>query len=1508
MALSQPLTKETANPNAATAAASAFMRREPSTTLSSAAAAAALKARPITPTNVAEAPSKRVARRSASVTSTRSQDRGGGGRQMRRTPSTGSMTERTFRSPSPGRSPAPQPRDVPPVPNLPKDQAQRPQSGYVTSTNIQTTPFATASQKLKNGQQGTWFGAARAGDGANVRTSDSVLQNAATTVSEPRPGSISPSINFSYPRARHESPAPSNASTSDVVMVYDANSRRMVPKVEKADLLDRHQSVRSASEKPVKKKKQNPTRSGSHLAKGTVDRTIVAPAETLQQVAPKTEAAQTLSQPKPEASEAPRAVTHTPPPAAEAAPQPQQQPQEEEVEDAPIYKTEPETPLATDPTPEPKAIVADPPVAAMPAAPDPPSGPLLHKKPSTVLEEPEEEDEEGGAAVDENVSRTDYAAIDAVPVRSSQPKPSPSPEPSHIQLEHITPRDSVRRTRVHSESPARSPGRAHFAGATDQLVVRHEPPPRSLSPRKSALKQSSSVRGASPSDDSSEASGPLSAHDAAQARKKAVRVSFNEDYNVVLGESAEPQENESPVVLSPQVKHKPWRAFMNRSKKESNSYDEEETMSPRPALPLFGSVREKKSKEPDNERPLVRPSERAYSPPAQSSISPGTSADSAISSILAQESSTRNEANISKTREPLPPIVQSVEGSGYVSMSESSEDELDEANTHKSSQTIQSSASIATDATSQDVTPHTDTGAEFVETQQDDKVIISSPHNEAPPPTVKDSDALVAAAAAKPNEETKSQDTYIPSISVQTATPPARSQVPESPDKEYFDVPGGFPTDHSGYSASSGDESSKIVTKPAESVPAVSGSVVPPSPTKADMVMDDIAEEEESDHSSIYSDAYEDLSDVGADGFMSLDAVLEAPPKSQVSRLYEKTVSESKAQASAGNLGLSAGVHEEPMKTPDDWENAKAYWRSLTVEKRRQLEKEAIEEAGEEADQEAISKPKKNKKRRSVDRPPSVLKNASTESEPNPERIYQIQPGSSWTPDGSQSQSRDSSPPVAQAAPAKGFRKSMRAEQPPKLDTTPQGNGSMRKTLRSNGSAGDANAASRNTGAARPASYHVGAAIEPPKTARRALSSDGRPVSSSGLASVGMKPSLRRRGSDSSESSFKRSRSNTGEGFGFRRTMRAQSQEPESPRAAAGSGRFSIRSLSPTGSPFRRSTPAPSAAAPSMGMGGGRMRTSLRAAPSEPKDKSRFSTFGRSSGKKAKKGLGGSRFADSSDEESGRPTLFSTRFGDSSDEDESLPPPSRNGGLAAKTMRSSKGPAPAAAGSLRLGRQVRSDSPDLPDSDDELPQATPDRATNGHARPVLQRSRSGRGSLNSGSPAVLSTAGVGERPTHQRRGSFMSSILRRKKDSGGKISRDVGESVARRDTRLERSTDELAVIRSNSSGHPRLQKRGPSWPLPDETGDNSHVVPELPSPGVEPQRPATSSGPNATAPRGFLKRRSLSAQQVPPVPALPQSQIADLPPERSQVTDVPPDATLKKKKFGTLRKIFGLND
>ena len=56
---------------------------------------------------------------------------------------------------------------------------------------------------------------------------------------------------------------------------------RMVPKVEKADLLGMYQNVRAASEKPVKKKKHGVSRSGSHLSKGNIDRTASVPVETL---------------------------------------------------------------------------------------------------------------------------------------------------------------------------------------------------------------------------------------------------------------------------------------------------------------------------------------------------------------------------------------------------------------------------------------------------------------------------------------------------------------------------------------------------------------------------------------------------------------------------------------------------------------------------------------------------------------------------------------------------------------------------------------------------------------------------------------------------------------------------------------------------------------------------------------------------------------------------------------------------------------------------------------------------------------------------------------------------------------------------------------------------------------------------------------------------------------------------------------------------------------------------
>ncbi|KAJ0298074.1 hypothetical protein COL516b_010225 [Colletotrichum fioriniae] len=162
---SQPLTAATANPNAATAAASAFARRASSSSLSSAAAAAALRSRPTTPINVAEVQTKRTQRRSRSVSSQRSQDFQ---RDLHRSPSQSSMTERTFRSPSPHRTPVAAAADAPPVPNIPDDvrSITNQSSSHKRSTSLQMQPFRVASQKKQDGA-GSWFGAAHEGNLAN---------------------------------------------------------------------------------------------------------------------------------------------------------------------------------------------------------------------------------------------------------------------------------------------------------------------------------------------------------------------------------------------------------------------------------------------------------------------------------------------------------------------------------------------------------------------------------------------------------------------------------------------------------------------------------------------------------------------------------------------------------------------------------------------------------------------------------------------------------------------------------------------------------------------------------------------------------------------------------------------------------------------------------------------------------------------------------------------------------------------------------------------------------------------------------------------------------------------------------------------------------------------------------------------------------------------------------------------------------------------------------------------
>jgi serine/arginine repetitive matrix protein 2 len=1314
----------------------------------------------------------------------------------------------------------------------------------------------------------------------------------------------------------------------------------MVPQ---AQLLMIDQTVRDASEKPVRKQKHDGSRTGTHLSKGTVGRlkgTAVEPAS-----------------PPPKAVASPRSPSDTyvattqQPEHLKQASRPEADPESELESD---LESEPETKREAKPdtssnlltgqtliqqeqepdveTPRhPNQTTVSPPGVTKPEA-------SVRKRPSVVHEDPElEEEEQREAAQPPSTHEHPMDGVDAIPVKSTSP-PQQAQEATPIS----GPSETVRRNRVHSESPARSPARTtHFAPKTDQLLVRHEPPPRSLSPRKSALKYSS-PRDASPSEDGSDASaawsGMAGREEVELSRKKSVRVSFDDGNTAVIGESVPSSDTDSPQIASPQSR-KSWHSIIGRNKRDSVTLDEDETMTPRPALPSFGSIREKKVREPE-ERPLVRPMERSASLPATDSLPSESnnkapaqdlaqSSDLAIGSVLAQEQASRNEANTSRYREPLPPVVTSVDGQGYISNSDlSSDDESESGDVSRS----QASA----------------------EPVSETQTTISNP--------VSPAESELAKSSPSDN---------IPTISIIQPSPriPDENQA-ESP-QDFFDVPGGFPTGPSNPSSERAiSEDTKVSSsEPRPSQPpkgvdqpapiATRRSFDSTSAVSSSSQMHDIQEEsEESDGSSIYSDAYEDLSDMEGDGFLSLDAVVDSPVESAFSqKVFEKAIAKSKETNASQQSTPTKTPSQKPLQTPSDWETAKAYWRSLSPTDRRQLEKEAMEESDEEdipAEAVQRSKPKTKtqakQKQRLVEEPVQEPMGTSedapvSEKLRNPTRMYQIQPGTSWARDEVE-KPRVKSPVLDKAKQSGGakLRKSMRASEattvshPEPVQTggmrksmrsgaapsSPQSSHdghlrkslreepettttgvAMRKSLRTNGSAANGhNTAPTQRNGGRPTSYQPATTSESVKSQRRAHSEDRGPTMRSTV-----KPTLTRRGSDSSESSFRRAKVGSGEGFGFRKTMRGSTQEPAAsappPESARGSSRFSLRSLSPTGSAFRRNS---NTSSPPPVMMGGRMRQSLRTESSDAgSSRMRVSGFGRSS--KGKKSKSGSRFDDSSDEDEGRPA-FRSRFVDSSDEDTPSPLPKQK--RVPKTMRSSaSNNAAAAATGVPPARAGVQDSPDLPDSDDEEEQPRQNLASNGTAnaapRATLSRSGSGRDAI---APQANSVEITGGRLGHKRRGSFMSSILRRKKDPADKISRSTGESASRRDTHLERGPERLAFIRSNSESQAhssRLHKRGANWPLQDhqntheeedqfdDGSQNTYVVDEE-------KRPSTAGGvgPSPSSPTtktGFLKRRSTSHSQIG---AANHGLSASI--DGSEV------GTPKKKKFGTLRRMFKLDE
>ncbi|KAG5917520.1 hypothetical protein E4U61_002669 [Claviceps capensis] len=1411
----QPLTRETANPNAATAAAAVFMsRRDSTSSLSSAAAAAALRARPMTPTNVAEVQSKRASRRSSSVNISSGSVRGR--RQLTRTPSVGPMMERTFRTPSPGRSPAPR-EHVPPIPAMPSvdqilanSQTNRQMKGS-KKVAVQTQPFRTASQKLKDGGQASWFAAATASD-AKPRADHAAIYSP-TYVSESRPGSVSPSINFSYPRARTLSPASSSSSLAEHTLVYDPNSRRMVPRSEFTGHFQDfgRRGVDDGAEKSRKKKKSTILdRTGSHLSQGTVNGRTRAP--VLDEVAEEDRALQL----EPELNTSP-APTH----ASSVVSAGEMTPPEHTVPKKKKNKSKKKKQQQLSAYEQTGAVSADQQLMEKAAIVE---RPRLAKKPSVVKEEPQLEEEE---------VQKELAASGIAPGISRTPQPI-------YQTPENTAEKKNRRIRVQSESPARS---AHFRkSSSDQLVVKHVPPARSVSPRKSAMKLGAYSRGVSPSDDGSEASGgrALSHHDndeAAPSRKKSVRVSWDDTSTVIVGEAAQPQDVESTAHPSPQAK-KPWHSVVSRlGRKESVTTAEDETMTPRPALPLFGSIREKKAKEPE-ERPLVRPHDHHTSTAA----AVGQSTDAMVGAALSQDLASRNAANISKYREPLAAVLPSVEKKeDQRAMAESSDDDFD------------------TDATT-DLEDGTEPTA----------MVRSSQITDVDPATSRPDMMKLSKA-----------DEVVPTISISHPSPCAATSSSDA------SLAGSSSTVQSIFwdKTREDDESDESEL----SIP-----IRPEEPVTVGASMANIEEEEEETPADRFSDAHETSGAIDGDGFLSLDAVVESPTiqedgKSGVAENPEKEKVNKDDSAQPG-MGTT---EKADMSCPDDWENAKAYWKSLSIDKRRQLEIEALSETGE------VTGTRKR---------PAHAGTVVTAPALSSERSYQIPPGTRWVgndnsddddneheddeelPERNVNAIERSGRASSVATEAKGIsgasksnkrtsmRQSLREDPPgssPPADASSERPRGIRTSMRNRAASNDSTARRRTADTSTPRSasaYPTAAARQSLRTGKpngdtlRSMSSSRRPasyqqpsrrslakghkhnMSSDDLtSSATSRPTLRRRGSDDSESSFKRRRSVSvsADTRHFRTSMRSSLHEASSPLSPA--KRFSLRSLSPTSS-------LPPGGASSRD-GPGRMRQSLRDRTISPESRFSMGSFkkrpvGIGLGRKSKRG---SRFADSSDEEDNGPSLFHSRFSDSSDDEEPAPLPKSSG--LPKSLRKGN----SSTHNLRNHSVVSSD---LSDDDDIIQQARRSGILPGHGtlEPLPQNDR--------------------PRPA-TRRGSIMS-ILRLKKGTSDETA--AGQIPARR-------PEDLAQLRSHS-----FHQSGPSWPLHDGEGtDAENGRPKSPS------RPSTAGGTPAGSKRISFFGRRARVDADEPVPSIPA--------EHSQTNeDSQQLQQAKKKKFSALRKILGIHD
>ncbi|MCJ1307651.1 hypothetical protein MMC25_001298 [Agyrium rufum] len=1277
---------------AATAAAQAFLaNRASNQNLSNAAAAAALRSQTTSPINVASIQTKRMQRRGSN--SSQGSVPNQGRPTLSRQSSSGSMTERTFRDPSPSRN-SPVKDDPPPVPALPQayaspspksaSKSSRPRAGSVDHPARLTSPLPKSAGRGVSLDRGP---------GVMVRpkkTRDAAMRSPTPSETDSMRGSV----NFSRPMSAQYTPPASPTATQPATFAPQNGKpkKTAIAPLSSAETAEIQYRVQNSANSSVKKKKKSTVPSvteGSHLAAGGMGGRptgTAVDAPSRQSAAIATPPASVVESASP-ASEAKQP--------SNAAPRRKKKRSVRTIEAADAYQS---SNASDSDNFSDRSASSDKPRQFNTRA----AG-LLTKQPSIVREDREGEEEEertmaGGRRFRptffnkqaeqsspaerliqqskvESVSANTEQPIEAVPPPQREPVAQPAVQTAAEippAQPRVQPGDAIGSKRE-SLSPSRTTRFSLIPTMASETAEKHEPLARSVSPAKSALKHSTSQRGQSPANGLPIGGGlaPSEASDRSSIisddspnhlhrKKKNVRVSF-EDQPIIVGESTNAiQGTDSPVIMSPQNKRGGWFRDGKRQADKDEDEDSDGIMRPRPALPSFGSVRSRT----EIDEPLVKPRAIHGIHPDTS----GGSSDHAIGGILSRDFSekprpgTNTAASSQPSNDPLPPEVTSVEGHGGHSDTESS--------------------------TNDDI--HNAYGGASA-----DKALFIN--EEAPAPTV-----LPVASTE--------QTGRVPIPFINVVQPPTPEPLSKRHSVEaWLGMPGVFPSSSDDL-VSLGRVSEPIAEHhPTDPTPADIGIAEPTQSSEyasalpaAEGMRRQIAhlgDDTTNDTDSIYSDAAEDLSDVEGDGFGSINAIVESPAPAARTSVKKSVDPESDAHTEEPMI-----ERPEAARAPSgDWDQAQSYWSgvnqsrkqtSSTIEGTNPAPPLPVTQVAKTASP-AQSAPKPRKK-----------KSITTQEAPEPRRVNPPavveQKGHNRASSAPQSamkkSTRDPAPPMPVAAAP--MRTSMRSPPPQANVEVPSMRASMRSPPPQNHTDGPTMRSSMRGGPSEQR-YTDGQTMRssmrdgpPPKSPlrdsqprqtvnsagspepRAALQKKLRPVSAvpmadynkrvtPSVAPVGKrgaagqkpltpvkatparqipisKPALQRIPSDLSDSSYTKARPSTS--GGMRRSMRSNSVD-ERPRSSYTSPQ-PVRSISPD-EPGARSFPKT-------------MRTSMRGSIDTPSTRSARTGPAPSlrqtptATRPLRGGKYTSRFADSSDE--GDDAGLANRFRNSSDEEDARQP------------------------------------------------------------------------------------------------------------------------------------------------------------------------------------------------------------------------------------------------------------